>query len=103
MGVDGGITARGYDPFVGGQQIVRIGVKVGDPADHRSACDEVVTIGQQAGHQADITCVTLDERVVRMTVVGLRGPAVLREIVDSGHCVPALEQFLDDIAADEPG
>src|SRR6202044_3466246 len=77
------------------------GVEVGDPADHRGAGDEVVTVGQQPGHQVDVARIALDELVVRVVVVGLGDLAVLGEVVDTHHGVAARQEFLDQVAADE--
>ena len=52
----------GDDPLVGGEQVVGVGVEVGDAADHRRAGDEVVAVRQQVGHQLDVAAVALDER-----------------------------------------
>ncbi len=37
-----------------GQQVVGVGVEVGDPADHGRAGDEVVAVRQQLGHQVHV-------------------------------------------------
>ena len=98
---DGGITRRGDDPLVGREQVIGVGVEVGDPADHRGARDEVVAVGQQFGQQADVPGVTLDKPVARIVVVGLPDLPVLREVVQACHRVAALEQFLYYVPADE--
>ena len=69
---DRGVAGRGDDPLVGGEQVVGVGVEVGDAADQRGAGDEVVAVGEQLGHQLDVAGVALDEPVVRVVVVGLR-------------------------------
>lgn len=99
--LDGGIAGRGHDPFVVGQEVVGVGVEVGDPADQRSPGDEVVAVGEQLGHQVDVACVTLDQAVVGVVVVGLGHLAVLGVVVDPDHGVAPRQQLLDDVAADE--
>ena len=90
-----------HDPFVGGEQVVGVRVEVGDPADHRGPGDEVVAVGQQVGEQAGVARVALDEPEPRMAVVAVRHRAVLRVVVEPHHRVPAAEQLLDHVPADE--
>jgi hypothetical protein len=78
------------DALVGREQVVRVGVEVGDAPDHRRAGDEVVTVLQQPGHQLGVTSVTLDEPVVRVVVVGLPDLSVLREVIDPDDRVATL-------------
>ena len=95
------VAGRRDDPLVGGEQVVGVGVEVGDPADHGRAGDEVVAVGQQVRHQPDIARIALDELIVRMIIVGLGHLAVLGEVVHPDHLVPAPEQLLHQVPADE--
>ena len=103
VGGDRGVALGGHDPLVGGKQVVRVGVEVGDPADQRRAGNHVVAVGQEPGDQVDVAGVALGEVVVGVVVVGLLHGAVLRVVVEAAHGVPAPEQLLDDVAADEAG
>ena len=87
----------------GGQQVVRIGVEVGDAADHRRAGDEVVAREQQLGHQVGVPRVAFDQPVVRVGVVGLGDAPVLRVVVDPHDLVAAPQELFDDVTPDEAG
>jgi hypothetical protein len=95
------VAGGGDDPLVRRQQVVGVGVEVGDAADHRRPGDEVVAVFEQAGHQLDVAAVTLDQRVVRIFVVGLLDPAVLGEVVDADNLITPVKQFFDEVPADE--
>ena len=101
--LDGRVAGRGDDALVGREQVVGVGVEVGDAADQRRAGDEVVAVAEQLGHQLGVAGVALDEVVVRVVVVGLRDRPVLREVVEPDDLVAAAQQLLDDVAADEAG
>ena len=58
---------------------------------------------EQLGHQLDVACVAFDQAVAGIVVVGVRDPAVLRVVVDADDLVPAREELLHDVAADEAG
>ncbi len=100
---DGGVARRGDDALVGGQQVVGVGVEVGDAADHRRAGDEVVAVHQQLGHERGVLHVRLDQPVVGVVVVAAGDLAVLRVVVDADDGVARLQQLLHDVAADEAG
>ena len=78
-------------------------MKIRDPADHRSACDEMVAARERSCHQLRITRVAMDEPVARMAVERTHHVPVLRLVVDADDLVAALEQFLHNVPADEPG
>ena len=61
VGFDRGVTRGGDDALVGGQQVVGVGVEVGDPADHGRAGNEVVAFHQQLRHQVDVPGIPFDE------------------------------------------
>lgn len=103
VGGDRGVTLGGHDPFVGGEQVIGVGVEVGDAPDQGRPGDEVVTVHQEFGHQLHIPGVALDEGVVGVLVIGLHDGAVLGVVVDAEHRVTAGQQLLDDVAANEPG
>ena len=63
MGLDCGIALGGHDPLVGREQVIGIGVEVGDSADQRGPGDEVITVGEQPGEQVDVARITLDKGV----------------------------------------
>src|SRR6202042_3065636 len=96
-----GVAGGRDDPLVGGEQVVGVGVEIGDAADQGRGCDEVVAVGQQLRHQPDVAGVALNEPVARMVVVGLHDPAVLGQVIYPGHRVPAPQQFPDEISADK--
>ena len=101
VSLDGRVARGGDDALVRGQQVVGVGVEVRDPADHRSAGDEVVAVQQQLRHQVDVPGIPFHERVRPVIVVGLRDPAVLREIVDTDHFVTATEKLLHHVPTDK--
>ena len=103
VGLNRCVARRRHDPLVGGQQIVGVGVEVGDPPDHCRACDEVIASGQQPCEQLGIAGVTLDELEALGMVVGLGYRTVLGEVVDADHLVAAAQEFLDHVAANETG
>ena len=103
VGRDGGVAGRRDDPLVGGQQVIGVGVEVGDTADHGRARDELVAVGQQPGHQADVPRVALHQLIPRMVVVGLPDFPVFGKVVHPNDGVPALEQLLDQVTADKSG
>ena len=92
---------RRDDALVGREQVVRVGVEVGDPADQRRARDDVVAVAGQVGEQRGVARVTDDESVLGVVVVRLGDRAVLRVVVDADDGIVAGEQLLDDVAADE--
>jgi hypothetical protein len=100
--LDRRIAGRRDDAFVGGQEVVRIRVEVGDPPDHGGSGDEVVAVGEQLREEVGVAGIGHDQAVVGMVVVRLRDRTVLRVIVDADDAVTARQQLLDDIAADEP-
>ena len=56
------------------------------------------------GQQLDVARVAFDERVARdRSSYACADRAVLREVVEADDLVPAAEQLLHDVAADEPG
>jgi hypothetical protein len=103
VGLDRGVARRGHDSLVGREQVVGVRMEIRDPADHRRARDEMVGVRQQAGHQVDVARVALDQRVMRVIVVGARDRPVLRVVVDADDVGPASQQLLHEIAADESG
>ena len=102
-GADGGVAGRRDHALIGGQQVVRIGVEVGDAADHRRAGHEVVAREQQLGHQLGVSRVAFDEPVVRVGVVRLGDAPVLRVVVDPHDLVAAPQELFDDVTPDEAG
>jgi hypothetical protein len=78
-------------------------VEVGDATDQRCPGDEVLAVGQQAGHQLNVAAVPLNQLVVGVVVVRLGDLPVLREVIDAHDGVTPAEQLLNDVAADEPG
>jgi hypothetical protein len=101
--LDGGIARRRHDALVVGDQVVGVGVEVGDAADEGGAGDEVVAVGEQFGHEVGVAAVALDQPVARVGVVGLGDLAVLGVVVDADHRVAAGEQLLHHVPADETG
>jgi hypothetical protein len=103
MGVDRGVERRREDALVLRHEVVGELVEIADPADHRRRGDDLVAIRRQFTEELGVLGVALDEPVARVVVVGLRQPAVLREVVDADDLVAGLEQLRDEVAADEPG
>jgi hypothetical protein len=95
------VTGRCDDALVRGEQVIGIGVEVGDAADHRSTRDEVIALGQQLRYQSDVPGVALDEPVMGVIVVRLLDLPVLGEVVEAYHRVATFQQFFDDVPADE--
>src|SRR5215467_6055635 len=101
VGADGGIESGGADALVFGDQVVGELVKVGDPADHRRAGDDVVDARGKVGQEGGVLGVAFDQPVVRMAVVRAPHRPVLAEVVDAYDLVAGLEQLGDEVAADE--
>ena len=78
-------------------------MEIGDTADQRRAGDEVVGVHEQLGHEIDVANVALHEGVARVVVVGPGNRPVLRVVVDADDLMPAPEQLLHEITADETG
>ena len=60
-------------------------------------------LGQCVEQERRIAGIALDEPVPRVVVVGLRDRPVLRVVVDADDVVPAAQELLHDVTADEPG
>jgi len=103
VGGDGGVAGGGHDAFVGGEEVVGVGVEVGDAADEGGAGDEVVAVAGEFGHQVDVAGVAEDEAVAFVAVVAAGDRAVLGVVVQADDFVAPFQEFLDDVAADEAG
>ena len=100
---NGGVEARRNDPLVLGEQIVRVFVKVGDPADPGRAGNEVFAPQGQIGEQVGVLGISLYETVSGVTLIALLDQAVLGIVVHADDLVPEVKQFLHEIACDETG
>ena len=103
VGPDGCVARRRHDPFVRGQQVIGVGMKVGDPADHRRRRDEMVAVGGQLGHEIDITTIAFNKGVALVVVIALGRRAIFGIVVDADNLVAGIEELGDDITGDETG
>src|SRR5437660_12287841 len=77
-------------------------MKIRDSSDHCRRRDEMIAVGEQLLDQIAVFGITLNEFVPRVAVIRFLERAILTEIVEPGHLVIRSEEFLDQIAADEP-
>ena len=83
VGRERGVARGGDDSLVGGQQVVGVGMKIGDPSDHRGTRHELVAVGGELGEKCRIARIALDERVPRVRVVAPSELPILREVVET--------------------
>ena len=62
----------------------------------------MIAVGEQLLHQTAVFGITLNEFVPRVAVIGFLERAILTEIVESDDLVIRPQEFLDQVAADEP-
>src|SRR5438309_3276963 len=101
MGSNGRIEHRRGEPLILGKQIVSILMKVADAADSRGASDNLSHVAHQLGKKRSILGVALNEAITRMPRRSRTQWPVLGEVVQSDNLMAGLQQFLDQITADE--
>jgi hypothetical protein len=97
------VEGRRDDPFVLGQQVVRILVEVGNPTNPRRGGQKVVALARYSAQEIGVLGVAPLEQVAGMIVVARLDLPILREVVDSHHLMPVVEKLADHVAGDETG